>query len=118
MQKSRRSFGDFIDSRLKRSFVSLRWFAEAADFPHELQRGIPNFFRCHRRIKVEQNSDVPAHGDHLKTSQSAIIGHPPPPAIPNNLVSPITPCNQMRQPKTTPRNLSKPWTADNQFHFL
>jgi hypothetical protein len=84
MQKSRRGFGNFIHSSLKRLFVSLRRFAEPAYFPHELQRGIPNFFRCHRRIKVEQNFDVPAHRDHLKTSQSAIISHRTPPAIPNN----------------------------------
>jgi hypothetical protein len=73
VQKSSRSFGDLIHSQLKCGFVCLRRFAEAADFPHELQRGIPNFFRCHRRIEVEENFDIPAHSVHLKCESTPYL---------------------------------------------
>jgi hypothetical protein len=61
VKKSSAAFGDFIDGALERSFVCLRRFAETADFPHELERGIPNFFGSDGRIEIEKNFDVPAH---------------------------------------------------------
>ena len=61
MHQPRRGGRNFIDGRLERRFIRFRWFVEAADFSYELQRSRANFFRCNRRIKIEERSDISAH---------------------------------------------------------
>jgi hypothetical protein len=72
MQKPRGRLGNFIHSSLECDFVCLGRLAKAADFPHELQRSIPNLFHRHGRFKVEQNFDIPAHRHHLNSFCSGL----------------------------------------------
>src|SRR5262249_39654505 len=65
----------------KRRFVRFRRFTEAADFPHELQRSVPDLVGRDRRIEIEQWFDIPAHS--LMPFYAAVLkrldsGHRPP----------------------------------------
>src|SRR6266436_6620585 len=61
LQKTCADSRNIIDSGEKRSFVGLRWFVEAGDFPHKLQRSGPDLFRSDRRIEIVERLDVSAH---------------------------------------------------------
>jgi hypothetical protein len=61
VEKTSRDRGDFIDRSQERSFVRLRRFVKAADFPHELERGSSNLLASDGRIEVEEGFDIPAH---------------------------------------------------------
>ncbi len=61
MNETTRDRGYFIDSRQERGLICSRRFVKAADFSHELKRGILNFFGSDGRIKVEKWFDVSAH---------------------------------------------------------
>jgi hypothetical protein len=52
-KQPRRDSRDLIDRRLEGRRVGLRWFMEAADFSHELERRRPNLFVGDARIEIE-----------------------------------------------------------------
>lgn len=41
--------------------ISLRWFIEAADLPHKLERSRSNLIVGHGRLEIEEDFDVSAH---------------------------------------------------------
>ncbi len=61
-QSSRRGL-DFIDCTKEARFVSLGRTVKTTDLADKLQRGSANLIACHRRLEVEQRSDVSAHRD-------------------------------------------------------
>ncbi|HZC45184.1 MAG TPA: hypothetical protein VE243_01845 [Candidatus Acidoferrum sp.] len=60
-KKSGRHAGYFVDGGHERTFVRLRRFVEAADFPHELKGGGANLIVGDGRIEIEKGFDIPAH---------------------------------------------------------
>jgi hypothetical protein len=52
---------DLIDCCVEGGFVCLGGLVEAADLPHELERGVANLLFGHGRIEVEEIFDVSAH---------------------------------------------------------
>src|SRR5579863_124292 len=57
--------GNFLYRGEKGGLVGLRRLVEAADLAHELQRSGVDFLVGDRRIEVEENFDVAAHGMNL-----------------------------------------------------
>jgi hypothetical protein len=60
-KKTGRDARDFIDGVQEHTFVRLRRFVEAADFPHELKRRGTNLVVGYRRLEIEKRFDIPAH---------------------------------------------------------
>jgi len=54
---------DVVDGRIEGGLVRLRGLVEAADLPHELQRGVMDLVLGDWRLEVEQRPDVPAHAN-------------------------------------------------------
>jgi hypothetical protein len=65
MNETTRDLGYFIDSSEERDLICFRRFVKTADFSHELERSILNFFGGYGRIKVEKRLDIPAHSHDL-----------------------------------------------------
>src|ERR1017187_3095438 len=61
-EKASRNAGDFTDGSVERRFVRLRRLVEAADLSDKLERGCLDFFLSARRVEVEEDFHVPAHG--------------------------------------------------------
>jgi hypothetical protein len=57
--RSRR--GNLFNGTIKRHLVDLRGCVEAAQFPHELQRGVADLIFSCGRLKIEESFDVPTH---------------------------------------------------------
>jgi hypothetical protein len=53
---------DVVDRGVERVFVGPGWPGEPAHLAHELQRRRADLFLGHRRLEVEKDSDVSAHG--------------------------------------------------------
>jgi hypothetical protein len=62
-----------VNGHKKCSLVGLRWFVEAAYFPHELQCSPVNLFVRHGRFEVEEGLDVSTHIHYLHTSGLADV---------------------------------------------
>lgn len=61
LEQSLRACGDFVDRCIERGFVRARWLIESGDLSYELERCIPNFIGCDRRVEVEQVLYISAH---------------------------------------------------------
>lgn len=61
LEQSLRAGGNFIDRCIERGFVRARWLVESGDLSHELERCIPDFIGCDRRVEVEQVLYISAH---------------------------------------------------------
>jgi hypothetical protein len=61
MEKTSQDISYFVDSGLKRSFISLRRFVKSADLPDKLQRSGFDFLIRYGRIEVEEGFYVSAH---------------------------------------------------------
>src|ERR1700676_1176519 len=61
----------FIDRSDEHTFIRLRRFVEAADFPHELQRGGTNLFLGYWRLEIEKRFDIPAHCGDLEILENS-----------------------------------------------
>src|SRR5512140_810832 len=59
-QGSRRC-GHFFDRLLERCFVGARWHRESAQFPDELQCGVPDLQLGGGRLEIEEGLDAAAH---------------------------------------------------------
>ena len=70
LEQSLRACGDFVDRCIERGFVRARWLIESGDLSHKLERCIPNFIGCDRRVEVEQVLYVAAHIPILMDSRS------------------------------------------------
>src|SRR5258708_8180600 len=53
--------GDLVNCRIESSLVCPGWFIEAADLPHELQRGSTDLFLRGLRFKMENGVNVAKH---------------------------------------------------------
>src|SRR5258708_29082527 len=53
--------GDLVNCRIESSLVCPGWFIEAADLPHELQRGSTDLFLRGLRFKIEKRLNVSTH---------------------------------------------------------
>src|SRR5664280_101789 len=61
-EKASRNTGDFFDGSVEGCFVWLRRLVEAADLSDKLEGSGLNFLLSDRRVEVEEDFDVPAHG--------------------------------------------------------
>ena len=61
MDKTRGDAGDLLNGGQECGLVRLRGFGKAADFSHELERSIPDFFRSDGRVKIEKGFDISTH---------------------------------------------------------
>lgn len=72
MQQLSRNVRHTIDRPIKRFFIRLGRFGEAAQFPNELKRGCADLFLRGRRREVMQGFDVSTHKQFLILKLAAV----------------------------------------------
>jgi hypothetical protein len=72
MNEASRDLRYVLDSSKEEGFICSRRFVKSADFSHELERGILNFFGSDERLKVEKSFDIPTHSIDLSVSTKSL----------------------------------------------